>query len=144
MVLMSPRLVLALVLSCMMMAGQAKSPNGAPPERAEGKAQKLEPRMHGRVSFYGRTFSGRRTANGERFDPSALTMAHPTLPFGTLVRVTHLKNKRSVIVRVNDRGPFAKGRVGDLSFAAAQKIGIVHRGVAPVTMSIVTNPETKP
>jgi rare lipoprotein A len=138
------RLMLSLVLSCLMMAGQANSPKMGSPERSEEKAAKLGPRMQGSVSFYGRSFSGRRTANGERFDPNALTMAHPTLPFGTLVRVTHLKNKRSVIVRVNDRGPFAKGRVGDLSFAAAQKIGIVHRGIGPVTLSIVMNPETKP
>jgi rare lipoprotein A len=134
------RLMLSLVLSCLMMAGQAKSPKMGSPERFEEKAAKLGPRMQGSVSFYGRTFSGRPTANGERFDPSALTMAHPTLPFGTFVRVTNQKNKRTVIVRVNDRGPFAKGRVGDLSFAAAQKIGIVHRGVGPVTLSIVTKP----
>jgi rare lipoprotein A len=96
--------------------------------------------MQGSVSFYGRAFAGRKTANGERFDPSGFTMAHRTLPFGTLVRVIHLKNKKSVIVRVNDRGPFTKGRVGDLSFAAAQQIGMVHHGVAQVTLSIVKKP----
>lgn len=126
------------------MTGQAKNPKSVSPERADEKVTASGSRMHGSVSFYGRAFSGRKTANGERFDPSALTMAHPSLPFGTIVRVTHHKNKKSVIVRVNDRGPFSKGRVGDLSYAAAQKIGIVHRGVGRVTLSVVTNPETSP
>ncbi len=138
------RLFLSLVLSVFVMSGQAKSVKATSSERADEKASAPGPRMHGHVSFYGRAFSGRKTANGERFDPSALTMAHPSLPFGTFVRVTHLKNKRYVIVRVNDRGPFTKGRVGDLSFVAAQRIGIVHRGVGPVKLSVITNPEVSP
>jgi rare lipoprotein A len=92
------------------------------------------------VSFYGRSFQGRKTANGESFDANALTMAHRTLPFDTLVKVTHLKTKKSVIVRVNDRGPFTKGRIGDLSYAAAQQIGMVHRGLAKVSLSVVKIP----
>lgn len=138
------RLVVSLALSCLAMTGGAKSLKPVNPERADEKAVTPGLRMHGHVSFYGRAFSGRKTANGERFDPSALTMAHPFLPFGTFVRVIHHKNKKSVIVRVNDRGPFTKGRVGDLSFAAAQKIGIVHRGVGLVTLKVVTKPESSP
>lgn len=83
----------------------------------------------GRVSWYGKRFAGRKTANGERFDPKAMTMAHRQLPFGTRVRVTNPGNGRSVVVRVNDRGPYVGARVADLSHAAAREIGMVHDGV---------------
>lgn len=83
----------------------------------------------GRISWYGKRFAGRRTANGERFDPKAYTMAHRELPFGTRVRVTNPGNGRSVIVRVNDRGPYVGARVADLSHAAARRIGMVSDGV---------------
>lgn len=75
------------------------------------------------------------TASGERFDPSQLTAAHRTLPFGTRVRVTNTRNGRSVIVRINDRGPFAKGRIIDLSKAAARTLQMIDAGVAPVELS---------
>jgi rare lipoprotein A len=90
----------------------------------------------GIASYYGRE-SGPRTASGERFDPNALTAAHRTLPFGTIVRVTHSRDGRSVIVRINDRGPFIKGRIIDLSAAAAQAIGMIEAGIAPVTLEII-------
>ena len=77
---------------------------------------------------------GKQTASGERFDEFAMTAAHPTLPFGTRVRVTNLENRRSVIVRVNDRGPFVDGRVIDLSLAAARALGIVDEGVVLVRL----------
>ena len=93
--------------------------------------------MRGRVSFYGAKFDGRKTANGERFDSAAMTMAHRTLPFGTLVQITNPRNKRSVIVRVNDRGPFIAARVGDISRAAAAKLGIIHLGVSWVVLRVV-------
>jgi rare lipoprotein A len=83
----------------------------------------------GRISWYGRRHAGRATASGERFDPKALTMAHRELPFGTRVRVTDLTTGTSVVVRVNDRGPFVGGRVADVSYAAARRLGIVRRGV---------------
>ena len=86
----------------------------------------------GRASFYGERFRGRRTANGERFDPDGLTAAHRTLPFGTRLRVTNLRNGRSVVVRVNDRGPFHGARVLDLSKAAARRIGMIQSGTARV------------
>lgn len=88
--------------------------------------------IEGRASWYGGKFHGRRTANGERFDMDDLTAAHRTLPFGTKVRVTNARNGRSVIVRINDRGPFIGGRVIDLSRGAADAIGMVRTGVAPV------------
>jgi len=76
------------------------------------------------ATYYGKEFAGRRTASGERFDPGAMTAAHRTLPFGTKVRVTNSRNGRSVIVRINDRGPFVKGRSIDLSSGAARAIGM--------------------
>ncbi|MEM8725376.1 MAG: septal ring lytic transglycosylase RlpA family protein [Pseudomonadota bacterium] len=91
----------------------------------------------GVASYYGRRFHGRRTANGERFNMRAMTAAHRTLPFGTKVRVTNPRNGRSVVVRVNDRGPFIRGRSIDLSRAAAEKIGMISRGHARVNMEVV-------
>ena len=76
------------------------------------------------ATYYGQEFAGRRTASGEKFNPSAMTAAHRTLPFGTRVRVTNSRNGRSIIVRINDRGPFVKGRAIDLSSGAARAIGM--------------------
>lgn len=97
----------------------------------------LEPHQRGVASWYGQDFHGRRTANGERYDMNQLTAAHPTLPFGTLVEVRNLHNGRAVVVRINDRGPFAKRRVIDLSYGAAREIGLVGPGTAPVEISVV-------
>ena len=91
----------------------------------------------GKASYYGKKFHGRKTASGETFNMYALTAAHRKLPFGTKVRVTHLANGRSVVVRINDRGPFVKGRIIDLSYGAAKKIGLVQSGVAKVKLEIV-------
>lgn len=91
----------------------------------------------GVASFYGRRFHGRPTASGERFDMSDLTAAHKTLPFGTRVLVTNPSNGRSVIVRINDRGPYAHGRTIDLSRAAAEQIGLVGRGHGTVELALV-------
>ncbi len=92
----------------------------------------------GRASWYGPGFAGRRTANGEIFDPSQLTAAHKTLPFGTQVRVTNLNNGRSTLVRINDRGPFKPGRIIDLSRAAAEQIGMIGSGTAPVQLELMS------
>ena len=91
------------------------------------------PLGRGKASWYGPGFQGRLTANGERFNTNAYTAAHKTLPFGTKVKVTNKNNGRSVVVRINDRGPFVHGRVIDLSKASARAIGI--SGVADITMS---------
>ncbi|QYJ06401.1 septal ring lytic transglycosylase RlpA family protein [Qipengyuania flava] len=91
----------------------------------------------GVASYYGRRFHGRRTASGERFDMHAMTAAHKTLPFGTLVEVTNPRNGRSVTVRINDRGPFTPGRTIDLSRAAATQIGLVQRGHGTVELALV-------
>lgn len=94
--------------------------------------------QNGVASWYGPGFAGRRTANGEVFDPSQLTAAHRELPFNTLVRVTNEANGRSVVVRINDRGPFKGGRIIDLSRAGAEAIGMIGSGVARVRLDVVT------
>jgi len=86
----------------------------------------------GKASYYADKFEGRKTASGETFHQNAMTGAHRTLPFGTKVKVINLANGRSVKVKINDRGPFAQGRIIDLSQKAARKLGIVETGVAPV------------
>lgn len=91
----------------------------------------------GKVAHYGARFHGRKTASGERFDMNAMTMAHKTLPFGTRVKVTNLANKKSVVVRVNDRGPSSPDRIGDLSTGAARKIGMTRAGVADARLEVV-------
>ena len=91
----------------------------------------------GTASYYGTGFHGRRTASGERFDMHAMTAAHPTLAFGTQVRVTTLDNGRRVVVRINDRGPFRKGRIIDVSRAAARELGFARAGTARVRVERV-------
>jgi rare lipoprotein A len=91
----------------------------------------------GTASWYGPGFFGNRTASGEVFKPGTLTAAHRTLPFGTRVRVTNLNNGRSTVVRINDRGPFSGGRVIDLAHGAAQQLGLVSSGLAPVRLEVL-------
>jgi len=91
--------------------------------------------IRGLASYYGYRS---KTANGEMMNPSAMTAAHKTLPFGTRVKVTDVSSRRSVVVRINDRGPFIKGRIIDLSTAAAQALGIVGRGVAAVEVEVIS------
>ncbi|SKB11966.1 RlpA-like protein [Planktothrix sp. PCC 11201] len=95
-------------------------------------------RIEGWASWYGPGFDGGLTANGETFNQYDLTAAHPSLPFGTTVRVTNKDNGQSVVVRINDRGPYAGGRVLDLSTGAAQAIGMIGSGVAPVQIDVLT------
>lgn len=94
----------------------------------------------GIASWYGPNFHGRRTASGEVFDMHALTAAHRTLPFGTLVRVTYLKTGKSVVVRINDRGPWKRGRILDLSYGAAKAIGLVRDGTGKVKLEVIQWP----
>jgi len=91
----------------------------------------------GQASYYGNEFHGRKTANGEQFDQAKLTAAHRTLPFGTRLKVTNTQTGKSVQVRVNDRGPFVKGRVIDLSSSAFKAIASLNAGVAPVRIQVV-------
>ncbi|MEN9207775.1 MAG: septal ring lytic transglycosylase RlpA family protein [Gloeomargarita sp. GMQP_bins_120] len=93
--------------------------------------------LQGWASWYGAEFRGQRTASGEPFNPQDLTAAHRTLPFGTRVRVTNLRNGRSVVVRINDRGPHLPGRVIDISAAAAQALGLIQMGTAPVRLEVL-------
>lgn len=108
-----------------------------PPPPPQG-AEVMRSLGTGIASYYGKRFHGRRTANGERFNMNAMTAAHKTLPFGTRVRVTNPRNGKSVVVRINDRGPFVRGRTIDLSRAAASRIGIIQRGHGRVKLDIVS------
>jgi rare lipoprotein A len=106
--------------------------------RGQPDEERLTPPYQvGLASYYGRRFHGRRTANGEVFDMHALTAAHRALPLGTVIRVTNVANGRSVRVRVNDRGPYIRGRVLDLSYGAAHQLGMIRPGLAKVTIEIV-------
>ena len=129
------------------MAAPAPMPAAAPAPAATVKAApaaKQAPAAaatgdatEGKVAHYGRKFAGRKTASGERFNPNAMTMAHKTLPFGTLVKVTNVKNGKHVTVRVNDRGPTTADRIGDLTTAAARKIRMTHAGVIDAKLEVV-------
>ena len=97
-------------------------------------AAQVKARQIGVASYY---TMGKTTANGEHFNPSGLTAAHRTLRFGTRVRVVNLRNGRSVTVRINDRGPFIKGRIIDLALGAAKRIGLHHSGIARVRLEVI-------
>jgi rare lipoprotein A len=103
-------------------------------DTTEPHVSKAQGSSFGVASFY---TEGTKTASGERFDPSELTAASPNLPFGTRLRVTNVSNGRSVVVRVNDRGPFVPGRVVDVSYSAAETLGMVGRGTAKVKLDVV-------
>ncbi len=101
-----------------------------------GMPRKGRPQV-GTASWYGKKYQGRKTANGEISDMYKHTAAHRKLPLVTIVKVTNLKNRKSVVVRVNDRGPYIRGRIIDLSYAAAKKIGMVEDGIAKVKIEVV-------
>jgi rare lipoprotein A len=104
------------------------------PSASSGKPAATEGASHGIASYY---WQGTKTASGEKFNTNDLTAAHPTLPFGTKLRVTNVSSGQSVTVRVNDRGPFVRGRVVDVSYAAAEELGMVGGGVAKVKLDVV-------
>ncbi|MCS7068403.1 MAG: septal ring lytic transglycosylase RlpA family protein [Meiothermus sp.] len=108
-----------------------RAPEAPSPPAAAVRAQR------GWASWYGPRFHGRRTANGERFNKFHLTAAHRTLPFNTRVRVTNLQNGRSIVVRINDRGPYIRGRIIDLSYAAARRLGMHRQGIIQVKVEIL-------
>ena len=95
----------------------------------------------GTASWYGQEFQGNTTASGETFDSNGFTAAHLTLPFGTTIRVTNLKNNKKILLRVNDRGPHIGRRLLDVSWAAAKRLGFVHSGTTPVRVEVVTCPK---
>jgi len=94
----------------------------------------------GVASWYGEEFQGNETANGEIYDLNGLTAAHPTLPFGTKVRVTNLDNSRNILLRINDRGPYIGERLIDVSWAAAKRLGFVESGTTRVRVEVVSRP----
>jgi rare lipoprotein A len=102
-------------------------------------AQSWNDRIHGVASWYGGVFNGRKTASGEVYDMNAMTACHPSLPFGSIVRVVNVHNHRSVVVRITDRGDLVEeGRIIDLSYAAAQKLGMTWNGVAHVDLQVLS------
>ena len=126
-------------------AASAPAPTAAPaaapaPVAAPAPTAASSDAMEGKIAYYGSKFNWRKTASGERFNAGALTMAHNTLPFGTKVKVTNLANQRSVVVRVNDRGPTTPGRIGDLSSAAARQIRMLRSGIVEVKLEVISTP----
>jgi rare lipoprotein A len=95
----------------------------------------------GNASWYGDDFDGKKTANGEEFDSEALTAAHPTLPFGSIVRVVNPRNNKFEVVRINDRGPYQEGREIDVSYRVARKIGLTGAGVSKVRLELMQVPQ---
>ncbi len=137
-------LALALLLAgCTRRAETGPAPR-TPPTAFDGTYEPSQPRdevQEGNATWYGAALAGRKTASGERFDPSQLTAAHRTLPFGTWVEVTRVDTGQSVRVRITDRGPFGhEDRIIDLSRAAAEVIGLVKKGVARVQVRVVDPP----
>jgi rare lipoprotein A len=129
----APRVPLGLALAALA-ALLVAAPTGRGPAFPDTVPEWVQ---QGPVSWYGPGFHGRRTANGEIFDTHELTMAHRSLDFGSQVRVTNLENGRSVVVRVNDRGPYVRGRVADLSYAAARELGFVDDGVVKARIELL-------
>ncbi len=134
-----PRPLVAFVLAAAVLGACAPTQTTAPASAASETvyAALSATSFRGEASWYGPGFVGRRTASGDVFDPADLTAAHRSLPFGTRVRVTDLATGSSVEVRINDRGPFAPGRVIDLSRAAAQQLGAIGRGVIDVRVDVL-------
>ena len=130
---MTPRAFLlpcVVVLLALATVGCATASRTSAPDNAGGPAPGT--RIDGLASWYGQRHQGLKTASGEAFDMNKLTAAHRTLPFGTRLRVTNVENGKTVVVRVNDRGPHVPGRVLDLSYRAAQALGMTDAGVARV------------
>ena len=131
----------AATFSAFLMASGAALAQAQPAPAAEAKtatAQAGDHRLSGIAAVYSDRLNGHKTASGKRYDKTALTAAHPTLPFGSKVKVTNEKNSKSVVVTINDRGPTQPDRVVDISQAAAKKLGIGPKGMAPVTAEVVS------
>ncbi len=116
-------------------------PQSKPGPRTK-QAKKPKPYQVGTASWYGSYFHGKETASGEAFNMYDLTAAHPTLPLGTYVKVTNLRNGRTLVVRVNDRGPVVEGRIIDLSYEAARELDLKKQGIQRVRLDLVEAPPT--
>lgn len=122
------------------LTSEVTAPSPAPEIDPAAPSEPQETQIgRGSASYYAAKFNGRRTASGEMFDNRAMTAAHRTLPFGSLVRVTNPANGASVVVRITDRGPFTRGRMIDVSRAAAEELGLVARGHAMVELSLIAD-----
>ena len=135
--------VVIVFVTTMLNSGCASSPRftrdrsgGSSVHAAGGDAKSLKT-MEGIASYYADDFNGKKTANGETYDMYKMTAAHRSLPFNTKVRVTNIENKRSIIVRINDRGPFKLERIIDLSLAAATQLGMKGKGTANVKLEVI-------
>ncbi len=129
------------VLAALSVSPSAPQDSAGTPPRPEGSGAASGEAETGVASWYGRPFHGRAAASGEIYDMETLTAAHPTLPFNTRVRVVNLDNKKSVEVRITDRGPYIEGRVIDLSHAAARALGMIAPGTVPVRLEVLRIPE---
>lgn len=139
--------IVCLFYGCERAAPPKKPPGYPKPYKVLGKWYQPIPhakdfRQRGKASWYGKKFHGRKTASGEIYDMYAVTGAHKTLPLQTYVRVRNLNNNKEIDVRINDRGPFVRGRIIDLSYTAAKRIGIVGPGTAPVEIVALGTVET--
>ena len=121
----------------------AKQQKPKPATKSTHYAKRARPYQVGTASWYGSYFEGKETASGEPFDMYDLTAAHPSLPLGTYVKVTNLRNGRTVVVRVNDRGPVVEGRIIDLSYQAARELHLEHQGIQTVRLDLVSEPQTE-
>ena len=127
-------------IGLLMLASSVASAHEAGPAPRASRSSDVRTRHRGNIaSYYASRFHGRSTASGNPYDENELTAAHRTLPFGTRVRVTNLMNARSVVVMVTDRGPFAAGRVIDVSRRAARQLGFLRRGLARVRLEPLTD-----
>ena len=111
------------------------------PARKLVEPEPVKPYQVGKASWYGELFHGKITANGEVFDMHQLTAAHPVLPLGSYVRVTNMSNGRSIVVRINDRGPVTPGRIIDLSYRSAEILQFSRKGIQKVRLDLVSEPE---
>ena len=153
---MQKRVAQGLALACMVASlGAAQGPNNseatpAPPSsirdkpEARKQASKPKPYQIGTASWYGQNFEGKETASGEKYNMYDMTAAHLSLPIGTYVKVTNLRNGRAVVVRVNDRGPIVPGRIIDVSYGAAQALQFRKQGLQRVRLDLVNPPVARP
>lgn len=146
-----PAVAGAILVLTFMVHGRSVHQQDAQPAVASASAPQpvanAKPRLHwyqfGRASWYGHALQGMETASGEAYDMNGMTCAHRSLPLGALVRVTNLHNHKSIVVRVNDRGPIPETRVVDLSYAAAHLLGFTTRGTAPVRLDVISMKPSK-